>query len=184
MTARQQTDRPTGRSTNRPTNGHAGSQGSFTSNNIIRYQIYERNFTAYDLKKFRYFFLTSLFYYLSIQENFLNGQRQLHCHAFLSENLSIKLSIDCVCVQVSADLVPVLYHEFNLCVQVIKCRYTGCSLNIVFFSKILTFSGLWPFLFSLGVSVFTRTRQVCRTPALQQNWQSSEKFKNFKEKTR
>ena len=56
MTARQQTDRPTGRSTNRPTNGHAGSQGSFTSNNIIRYQIYERNFTAYDLKKFRYFF--------------------------------------------------------------------------------------------------------------------------------
>ena len=53
---------------------------------------------------------------------------------------------------------------------------TGCSLYNVFFPKILKYSGLWPF------SVFPRcqcqcvyTQQAGRTPALQQNWQSSEK---------
>ena len=48
-------------------------------------------------------------------------------------------------------------------------------------SKILKFipnSGLSRF--PLGVSVFTIVGQ---TPALQQNWQSSEKSKHFKEKT-
>ena len=60
--------------------------------------------------------------------------------------------------------------------------YTGCSLDIVIFSKILKYSGLLPF------SVFPRyqcvnTHQAGRTPALQQSWQSSEKFRNFKEKT-
>ena len=60
--------------------------------------------------------------------------------------------------------------------------YTECSLNIVFFSNIFKYSGLWPF------SVFPRcqcvyTHQAGRTPALlQQNWQSSEKSQNFKEK--
>ena len=60
--------------------------------------------------------------------------------------------------------------------------YTGCSLNIVFFSKILKYSRLLPF------SVFSRcqcvyTYQAGRTPALQQNRQSSEKSQHFKEKT-
>ena len=50
------------------------------------------------------------------------------------------------------------------------------------FSKILKYSRLWPF------SVFPRcqcvyTHQAGRKPALQQNWQSSEKTQNFKEKT-
>ena len=61
---------------------------------------------------------------------------------------------------------------------------TGCSLNIVFFSMILEYSGLWPF------SVFPSARRQCvythqagRKPALQQNWQSSEKSQNFSEKT-
>ena len=50
------------------------------------------------------------------------------------------------------------------------------------FPKILEYSGLWPF------SVFPScqwvyTHQAGRTPALQQNWQSSETFQNFKEKT-
>ena len=54
---------------------------------------------------------------------------------------------------------------------------TGCSLNIVFFKK----SGVLPF------SVFPRcqcmyTHQASRTPALQQNWHSSEKSQKFKEK--
>ena len=45
---------------------------------------------------------------------------------------------------------------------------TGCSSNIVFFPKILEYSGLWSF------SVFPRckcvyTHQAGRTPALQQN---------------
>ena len=57
---------------------------------------------------------------------------------------------------------------------------TGCSLNNVFFSKILKYipdSGLsW---FPLGVSVYTMAGQ---TPALQQNLQSSEKSQHFKEK--
>ena len=52
----------------------------------------------------------------------------------------------------------------------------------MFFSKILKFSGLWPF------SVFPQcqcvyTYQVGRTPALQQDWQSSDKSHNFKEKS-
>ena len=58
---------------------------------------------------------------------------------------------------------------------------TGCSLNIVFFPKTLRYSGLWPF------SIFPRcqcvyTHQTGRKPALQQNWQSSEKSQNFKDK--
>ena len=59
---------------------------------------------------------------------------------------------------------------------------TGCSLNIVFFPKILKYYGLWPF------SVFPRcqcvyTYQAGRKQALQQNWQSSEKSQIFKIKT-
>ena len=52
---------------------------------------------------------------------------------------------------------------------------TGCSLNIVFFPKILEYSGLWPFsVFPYGVSVCTHTRQVeyqrCgRTGRIQKN---------------
>ena len=51
----------------------------------------------------------------------------------------------------------------------------------VFFPKILKHFGLWPF------SVFPRcqcvyTHQAGRKPALQQNWQSSKKSQNFKEK--
>ena len=58
---------------------------------------------------------------------------------------------------------------------------TGCSLNIVFFPIYEKYSGLWPF------SVFPRcqcvhTHHAGRTPALQQNWQSSEKSQHFKEK--
>ena len=58
----------------------------------------------------------------------------------------------------------------------------GCSLNIVFFPKILKYSRLWPF------SVFPRcqcvyTHKAGRKPALQQKWQSSEKSQHFKEKT-
>jgi len=61
------------------------------------------------------------------------------------------------------------------------CLYTGCSLSIVFFPKILKYSGLWPF------SVFLRrqcvyTHQTGRKPALQQNCHSSEKSQHFKEK--
>ena len=51
---------------------------------------------------------------------------------------------------------------------------TGCSLNSGCFSKILKYSGLVRF------SVFPRcvyTHQAGRTPALQQDWQSSENFK-------
>ena len=55
-------------------------------------------------------------------------------------------------------------------------------LNIVFFPKILKYSRLSAF------SVFPQcqceyTHQAGTTPALQQNWQSSEKSQNFKEKT-
>ena len=51
-------------------------------------------------------------------------------------------------------------------------RGTRCSLNIVFFSKILKYSELLPF------SVLPRcqcvyTHQAGRTPALQQNWQKN-----------
>ena len=61
-----------------------------------------------------------------------------------------------------------------------RMRYgTGCSLNIVFFEDFKIYSGLWP----LSVSprcqyVYTMAGQ---TPALQQNYQSSEKS-HFKEK--
>ena len=62
---------------------------------------------------------------------------------------------------------------------------TECSLDIVFFSKIFKYFGLLPFSvfsrFSLGQGVYTH--QTGRAPALQQNWQSSEKSHYFKEKT-
>ena len=58
---------------------------------------------------------------------------------------------------------------------------TGCSLNIVFFPKILEYSGLWPFSVFPWCQ-FLYTHQAGRTPALKQNWPSSEKSQNFKEK--
>ena len=71
------------------------------------------------------------------------------------------------------------------CFISIKCSpicHTGCSLNIVFFPKILKYSGLWPFSV-LPQCQCVYTHQAGRTQALQQNWQSSEKSQNFKEKT-
>ena len=61
---------------------------------------------------------------------------------------------------------------------ILRCRGTGCLLNIVFFSKILIY---------IPDSDFSRcqcvyTHQAGRTPALQQNRQSSENSKNCKEK--
>ena len=58
---------------------------------------------------------------------------------------------------------------------------TGCSLNIVFFSKILKYipdSGRSLF----SSVVYTDDIMAGRTPALQQNWQSSEKFQNVSKK--
>ena len=61
-------------------------------------------------------------------------------------------------------------------------RYRVFIKYCVFFQKILEYSEVWSF------SVFpwcpcAYTHQAGRTPALQQNWQSSEKSQNFKEKT-
>ena len=60
---------------------------------------------------------------------------------------------------------------------------TGCSINVVFFSNFLK---IFQTLFSL-VSVCVHKQgprhKAGRKPALQQNWQSSEKSQNFKEKT-
>ena len=58
------------------------------------------------------------------------------------------------------------------------CVYIKCFIKYCVFSKILIY---------FPDSVFSRwqcvyTRQAGRTPALQQNWQSSENLKNFKEK--
>ena len=59
----------------------------------------------------------------------------------------------------------------TLCVIVRVCVYTGCSLIIVFFLKILKYSGLWSFsVFHLCQCVYTH--RAGRKPALQQNWQS------------
>ena len=61
--------------------------------------------------------------------------------------------------------------------------YTGCLLNIVFFSKDFRIFRTLVFLCFPLVSMCVHTHQAGRTPALQQNWQSSEKSQNFKEKT-
>ena len=62
----------------------------------------------------------------------------------------------------------------------IKGKYTYwdatvCSLNIVFIEDTKIYSGLWP------LSVYPRCQGLYtmagQTPALQQNWQSSEKHK-------
>ena len=61
-------------------------------------------------------------------------------------------------------------------------RPTGCSLKIVFFEDFNINSGLW----HLSVSPRCQcmyTQLAGRKPAPQQNWQSSEKSQNFKEKT-
>ena len=58
---------------------------------------------------------------------------------------------------------------------------TGRSLNIVFFLKTLKYSGLWSFsVFPLCQCVYTH--QAGRTPALQQNKQSSENHKVLRKK--
>ena len=59
---------------------------------------------------------------------------------------------------------------------------TGCSLDIVFFPKILEYIGLWSFSVSPRCQC-VYTHQAGRTPALQQDWQSSEKSQHFEEKT-
>ena len=72
-----------------------------------------------------------------------------------------------------------MFYVILVCYIVLSS--TGCSLNIVFFQKMLEYSGLWPFsTFPLCQCVYTQ--QAGRKPALQQNWQSSEKSL-FKEKT-
>ena len=73
------------------------------------------------------------------------------------------------------------FLKINLSVFLHLSESTGCSLNIVFFPIFKKYSGLWP------LSVFPRcqcvyTHQAGRTQAQQQNWQSSEKSQNFKEK--
>ena len=57
----------------------------------------------------------------------------------------------------------------------------GVHQILCFFPKILKYSVLS--LFSLDVSVCVHTHQAGRIPALRQNWESSEKSQNFKEKT-
>ena len=49
------------------------------------------------------------------------------------------------------------------------------------FPKILKYSGLWPLSVCLGVSVCTH--QAGRTPALKQNWKSSENHKILRKNT-
>ena len=66
----------------------------------------------------------------------------------------------------------------------VRCDKVWYSVFIEYcvFSNILKYSGLWP------LSVLPRcqcvyTKQTGRTPALQQNWQSSEKSQYFEDKT-
>ena len=56
---------------------------------------------------------------------------------------------------------------------------TGCSLNIVFFPKILKYFGLWPFSVFPWCQCVYYTHQEGRTPALQKNWQSRQKDHNI-----
>ena len=80
------------------------------------------------------------------------------------------------------EIVSIFNNFNNLEVFLTFLKVTGCSLNIVFFLKILKYSGLWSFfVFPLYQCVYTH--QAGRTPALQQNWQSSKKSQSFKEKT-
>ena len=60
---------------------------------------------------------------------------------------------------------------------------SGCSGNIVFFSEDFKIFQTLVLLCFPSVSVCVHTHLAGRTPALQQNWQSSEKSQNFKEKT-
>ena len=70
----------------------------------------------------------------------------------------------------------------DLKIENLTIYYTECSLNIVFFSNVLKYipdSGHSRFF--LGVSV--SGTMAGQTPALQQDWQSSEKSQHFKENT-
>ena len=81
-------------------------------------------------------------------------------------------------------LVPALimnYYSLDSKLK-ISIKYRVFIKYCFFFQIFKKYSGLWPF------SVFPRcqcvyTHQAGITPALQQNWQSSEKSQNFKEKT-
>ena len=61
-------------------------------------------------------------------------------------------SVHCAGGWSDSSVMPILHINSEL--------HTGCSLNFVFFPKILEYSGLCSFLFFLGVSVCTHTRQV------------------------
>ena len=68
-----------------------------------------------------------------------------------------------------------------ICVTWWQEQYIQCSLNIVFFWKFLNIFRTLPFRFSSVV--YKDHTKAGRTPALQQNWQSSAKSQHFKEKT-
>ena len=82
-----------------------------------------------------------------------------------------------------------LFHfEQNLpsCLRSIVIHFSSLilvqSVFFVFFSRILKYSRLLPlFVFPRCECVYTH--QAGRTPALQQNWQSSEESQHFKENT-
>ena len=76
------------------------------------------------------------------------------------------------------------YHiQMNNGKNRLKIKYRVFIKYCVSFENFKIYSGLW--LLSLP-ALCTRTTkwQVCRTPALQQNWQSSEKSQHYKEKTK
>ena len=86
---------------------------------------------------------------------------RLHPDTLISCNVCISIGYVhiyiCAYIYIHSYIQALCTHEF---IQV-QINSTGCSLNILFFfPKILKYSGLWPSLFSLGVSVCTHTRQV------------------------
>ena len=73
------------------------------------------------------------------------------------------------------------HTKFSKCkLRFLFCKYRMFIKYCVFFENFKIYSGLWPLL------VFQRCVNGPlngRTPALQQNWQSSENSQHFKEKT-
>ena len=115
--------------------------------------------------------LFEMFYERYIFPQLTHSNHYIHTYMRFTYHLNVSVCMWFLCLHVFF-LMRMRVMFITLLVRSFTCVCTGCSLNIVFFAKVLKYSGLLP------LSVLPRcqcvyTHQTGRTPAVQQNWQSS-----------
>ena len=93
-------------------------------------------------------------FHLELMTNYWYRVSPFECYPWF--NLPSNLSLDQYCGMWCRIFVTIKKHSYSICTYVRRSRLcTGCSLNIMFFSKILKYSGVLPF------SVFPRCQYMC-----------------------